>query len=73
MSQYAARRLYARLHRQPRTVMRQPAVRFDQRLARHDLQRAQRRHQQGVRLARQRANGNEYRLPIGAPCRVLWL
>ena len=69
MSQYAVRRFY----RQPRAVMRQRVISLYQRLRRDDWQRAQRRHQQGTRLARQRVNGNQYRLPIGAPCRVLWL
>ena len=69
MSQYAARRLY----RQPRTLPAQQAIRLLQCLRRDDRQRAQRRHQQWPRLARQRVNGNEYRLPIGAPCRIMLL
>jgi len=69
MSQYAVRRFY----RQPRAVMRQRVISLYQRLRRDDWQRAHRRYQQWPRLVRQHVGSNEYRLPIGAPGRVLWL
>ena len=73
MSQYAMRRLYARLYRQPRTLPAQQAIRLLQCLRRDDRQRAHGRHQQWPRLPRQRVDRNKYRLPLGAPGRILLL